>query len=200
MIKYPDGRIYIKPIKKDIRRNKALISLSSANRGMAFEDAINKSNEYYVSKNIALVYKRPTPINVVRVDYSKGCKIVDAYFEKASTTDYNGVYKGYYLDFEAKSTKIKTSFPLNNITPHQILHLERVIKQNGIAFFLIEFSSLNQVYYLDASYVINYYYHGDRKSIPLKAIKEHGYLINREYLPQYNYLKIIDETIINKIN
>ena len=55
-----------------------------------------------------------------------------------STTDYNGVYKGKYIDFEAKSTRKTSSFPLANISFHQIEHLKQVIKHNGIAFFIIE--------------------------------------------------------------
>ena len=110
MIKYPDGRGYIK--EKKVRKNKIEISISAANRGMDLESAINQTNSYYIQKNIALIYKRPTPINVVKVDYSKGSpKITHAYFEKQSTTDYNGVYKGKYIDFEAKNTKSKTAFP-----------------------------------------------------------------------------------------
>ena len=30
---------------------------------------------------MALITKRPTPINIVKVDYSRGARITDAYFE-----------------------------------------------------------------------------------------------------------------------
>jgi recombination protein U len=82
---------------------------------MGFEADINESNAYYLEHDLCLVTKRPTPINVVKVDYTHGAKITQAYFETQSTTDYNGVYQGHYLDFEAKSTQSKTSFPLHNI-------------------------------------------------------------------------------------
>ena len=116
MIKYPNGQVYKKEEPKKKRKSSVEISLSSANRGMSFESDINVSNEYYLEHNICLITKRPTPINVVKVDYSKGAIITNAYFEKQSTTDYNGVYKSHYIDFEAKITKNKTSFPLNNIS------------------------------------------------------------------------------------
>lgn len=185
MIKYPNGGSYTAPSKsKKVRRH----IISAANRGMNFEDAINQSNQAYLELDVAVITKRPTPINVVKVDYSKGAIITHAYFEKQSTTDYNGVYKGHYLDFEAKSTRNKTAFPLSNITPHQIKHLERVIRHGGVAFFLIEFVLLREVYYLDAQYVINYYRHGKRKSIPLSEIKKVGHLIKPTFKPRYNYL------------
>ncbi|MCQ2792210.1 MAG: Holliday junction resolvase RecU [Bacilli bacterium] len=191
MIKYPNGSNYTSKEKSKKKTHRHLVSAS--NRGMLFEDAINKSNEFYIERDVAVITKRPTPINVVKVDYTKGAKIINAYFEKQSTTDYNGVYKGHYLDFEAKSTKIKTSFPLNNITSHQIKHLERVIRHHGIAFFLIEFASLHEVYYLDAQYVIDYYRHEKRKSIPLADIKKYGHLIKRRFCPIYHYLEIVDQ-------
>ena len=81
---------------------------------MSFEAAINETNNYYLSRNIAVIHKKPTPIQIVKVDYPKRsrAKIVEAYFRQASTTDYSGVYKGRYIDFEAKETRQKTSMPL----------------------------------------------------------------------------------------
>lgn len=194
-MKYPNGQEY-KPHSSKVRnshKSKAEISLSSANRGMDFEHEINLSNDYYREHDICLITKRPTPINIVKVDYSKGAKITHAYFEEQSTTDYNGVYKSRYIDFEAKSTKNRTSFPLNNITKHQIEHLKLVIKHGGIAFFIINFQSLNKVYLLDASYVISFYEKGERKSIPLECFVSEGIEINQGYNPRIDYIKAIEE-------
>lgn len=194
-MKYPNGQEY-KPHSSKVRnshKSKAEISLSSANRGMDFEHEINLSNDYYREHDICLITKRPTPINIVKVDYSKGAKIVDAYFEKQSTTDYNGVYKGKYLDFEAKNTKNKTSFPLANITPHQIVHLKRVNQQGGIAFFIISFESLNEVYLLDSSFVIHFYENEERKSIPYEVFKKEGILIKQGYHPRLHYIDAVEE-------
>lgn len=194
-MKYPNGQEY-KPHSSKVRnshKSKAEISLSSANRGMDFEHEINLSNDYYREHDICLITKRPTPINIVKVDYSKGAKITHAYFEEQSTTDYNGVYKSRYIDFEAKSTKNRTSFPLNNITKHQIEHLKLVIKHGGIAFFIINFQSLNKVYLLDASYVISFFEKGERKSIPLECFVNEGIEINQGYNPRIDYIKAIEE-------
>lgn len=198
MIKYPNGQKYTPTTKKAPKKTKADISISASNRGMNLENDINISNDWYNDKGIALITKRPTPINIVKVDYSKGARITDAYFEKQSTTDYNGVYKGRYVDFEAKNTKSKTSFPLNNIEPHQISHLKKVIAQGGIAFFIIQFQLLNEVYLLDASYVINFYEHGERKSIPYEEIKKSGILIEQSYNPRLLYVDAIETQYFKK--
>ena len=73
---------------------------------MTLEDDINKTNEYYNLQNIALVYKKPTPIQVVQVEYPKN-RIREAYFHEPSTLDYNGIYLGKYLEFDAKETQSK---------------------------------------------------------------------------------------------
>ncbi len=197
MINYPNGKkaAEVNKEKQNLRfgSKKKRNALTAGNRGMDFEADINDSNEYYTEHEMALVTKRPTPINIVKVDYSKGAKIVDAYFEKQSTTDYNGVYKGRYLDFEAKSTKSKTAIPLINIAPQQVKHLRSVKKNGGIAFFLIRFEERNEVYCIDADFICDFYDKRERKSIPYETIKEHGYLVKESYHPRIDYLPIIEE-------
>ncbi|HMM00389.1 MAG TPA: Holliday junction resolvase RecU [Bacilli bacterium] len=190
MINYPFGKRVNTSSTTSSRRNKNL-TLNSANRGMSFETDINFSNDYYAQKHIALITKRPTPIKVVKVDYSRGARITDAYFSMQSTTDYNGIYHGRYIDFEAKSSHSKTSFPLNNITLHQFAHLKEVFLQGGIAFFLIEFTKLNEVYFLDARFVVDWHENQQKKSIPLAKIKENGRLIKQGLRPRIDYLPTI---------
>ena len=192
-MKYPNGKKYIKEETKEDNVSKGHRTLlSAANRGMSLEEDINLSNEYYIANGIALIHKRPTPINIVKVDYSKGARITDAYFEKQSTTDYNGVYKGKYIDFEAKNTKSNSSFPLSNISEHQIVHLKNVLKHGGIAFFIISFQMKNEIYLLDASFVIEFYEHGSRKSIPYDVIKKEGVLIRQDYIPRLHYIEAVE--------
>ena len=190
-MKYPNGKNYIVDKKPSAKTSRAI--LNAGNRGMNLEEDINISNEYYKEKGICLITKRPTPINVVKVDYSRGAIITNAYFEKQSTTDYNGVYKGRYIDFEAKNTKSKTSFPLANISKHQIEHLKQVGVHGGIAFFIIEFESYGEVFLLDANYVIKYFDSGERKSIPYQTVKESGYIIEQGLLPRLKYIDIVDK-------
>lgn len=167
--------------------------VSSGNRGMDFEEAINASNEYYKDKGLCLITKRPTPINIVKVDYSRGAIITQAYFETQSTTDYNGVCEGRYIDFEAKSTRSKTSFPLANIPSQQIDHLQRVLLQGGIAFFLIHFELLGETYLLPAEAVISFYRERPRSSLPLDYIKANGKAVKEGFMPRFDYLPVLKE-------
>ena len=75
-----------------------------ANRGMDLENDINISNEHYRNIDKALIYKKPTPIKISKVNYPAKNKAIisEAFFEIPSTTDYNGIYKGKYIDFDAK--------------------------------------------------------------------------------------------------
>ena len=192
-MRYPNGKTYQKKESENKTEKTHRTLLSAANRGMSLEEDINLSNDYYRDAGIALITKRPTPINVVKVDYSKGAKITHAYFEEQSTTDYNGVYKSRYIDFEAKNTKNKTSFPLNNITKHQIEHLKRVIRHGGIAFFIIQFESLGKVYILDASFVIHFYEKEERKSIPISCFEESGIEVEQSFNPRLKYIDAIEK-------
>ena len=54
----------------NIKKNYSHISVGYGNRGMNLEHLINKANEYYIEKDIALIYKKPTPIGVAEVSYT----------------------------------------------------------------------------------------------------------------------------------
>lgn len=172
----------------------------TAHRGMSLEEDISLSNQYYLNTSKAVIYKKPTPVQIVKVDYPKreAAKIVEAYYKTPSTTDYNGLYKGKYVDFEAKETKVKT-FPFANISKHQIDHLQRIIDHGGIAFVIIAFTTLNEVYLIDASHVIYDYYHGKRKSMTYDKIKSLGHLIPQGYQPRLDYLRVIDEVYFKEV-
>lgn len=175
---------------------------NAGKRGMSLEDDVNESNAYYVAREIASIHKKPTPVQIVKVDYPvrSAAVIKEAYFRQPSTTDYNGVFAGKYIDFEAKETKNKTSFPLANFHPHQIEHIKLVLKQKGIAFTLIRFCSLQETYLLDGEHLIDYWEkskQGERKSIPYGDIKKLGHLIPEGYQPRLDYLKVVKDVYIH---
>lgn len=181
-MKYPNG------IKLSTTKN-----ITYDNRGMNLEGDINLTNKYYIDNNIAFIYKKPTPIQVTKVDYSKNNAVIkEAYFKEPSTTDYNGLYKGKYIDFEAKETDSLTSFPLSNIHKHQIEHIKNIVNNQGIGFLIIRFNKLNKTFLLLGSDLISFIANNTRKSIPLEYFNNNAYLIEERYIPRVDYLKIID--------
>ena len=126
-IRYPNGKKYV-PVQKKWLQKK--IDLSFSNRGKSLEDELNETNEFYLSRGIAVIHKKPVPIQVVNVNYParSAAVITEAYFRTPSTTDFNGVWQGKYIDFEAKETKSATSFPLQNIHEHQVQSYEICVR------------------------------------------------------------------------
>lgn len=189
---YPNG------IKKlNIRENSHMKNINYGNRGMTLESELNLSNEHYREIDKAYIYKKPTPIKITKVDYPSRdkAKIKEAFFIVPSTTDYNGIYQGKYIDFEAKESRSTTSFPLNNIHPHQIKHIENIYRHQGIVFIIIRFTRLNETYLLMGKDLIDFINNNNKKSIPIEYIKEKGFLIKDSYKPRIDYLNIIDKLI-----
>ncbi len=180
-MKYPSG---VKEQKKNITFD---------HRGMSLESDLNETNQYYLKEEKAVIYKKPTPITIVKVDYPSRLEAVirEAYFKTPSTTDYNGVYRGKYIDFEAKETKLNI-FPLKNIHPHQIKHLEKVINHGGIGFIIVRFSKLERYFLLPAENLLAFLKENTRKSIPLSYFERNGFEIKLQYRPRLDYLPIID--------
>ena len=194
MIQYPKGQKHL--VQTTNRAEKQTIYSS---RGMGLENILNQTNELYRLQKRAVIHKKPTPIQVVKVNYParSAAQITEAYFRQASTTDYNGVYKGRYIDFEAKETKNKTSFPLKNIHEHQLEHMKECCEQGGIAFVIFYFSSLKEYYLLEYKWIEQFIHDSStkRQSIPLTYIKEHGQSISLSLQMTLNYLDAVDSLL-----
>ncbi len=207
-INYPKGhRFHSKQnpyLNSNIQKKETAATYS--NRGMSLEKELDITNKQYLVTNQAVIHKKPTPIQVVKVDYPRraAAKITEAYYRRSSTTDYNGVYKGYYLDFEAKETKNKTSFPLSNFHEHQIKHMKASTEHGGICFAIILFSTLNELYLVRSDFLFKWWDQQfdkkGRKSIPLAALKKENYLITYGFNPRIPYLEAVDCLIDEKIN
>lgn len=197
-IHYPNGARYL-PAGQTAHHKAAAKPVLHGGRGMTLEQELNESNRYYLSHDIAVVHKKPTPIQIVKVDYPRrsAAVIKEAYFRQASTTDYNGIYKGRYVDFDAKETRNKTSFPLTNFHQHQIDHMRSCLKQGGVCFGLIKFVTLNRLYLLSASDLIAYWDQQDsgRKSIPIADFEKIAFPIQYALNPVIPYLSAVDDLL-----
>lgn len=191
MIKYPNQK------KQTINTQ----SNYTMNRGMSLESDLNYSNEYYRAIDKALIYKKPTPIQVVHVDYPmrNKARISEAYYKTPSTTDYNGIYKGKAIDFEAKETRLKTLFPFTSIHPHQIEHLRKVLYHGGIGFLILRFTIHNETYLIDADYLIKAYDTKEKKSLLYQEVKQNGHLIKEGFNPRLDYLEIVEKLYFKEV-
>lgn len=140
-------------------------------RGSFLEDLINHTNELYQEEELALIQKIPTPITPIRID-KESRHITLAYFDQKSTVDYIGVVQGIPVCFDAKECAFDT-FALENIHEHQVSFMNAFEKQEGIAFFLIYFTSREQFYYLRLRELMRFWdraHLGGRKSFRLKEL------------------------------
>ena len=78
------------------------------------------------------------------------------------------------------------------------MHLKNVLKHGGIAFFIIGFQVKDEIYLLDASFVIDFYEHGSRKSIPYEVFKEKGVLIKQDYTPRLHYIDAVEKLYFSR--
>lgn len=201
---YPNGKPF-KPnqIRGGITNMSQHSKIEYGGRGMSLEKDIERSNQFYMKHRRAVIHKKPTPVQVVHVDYPKRSQAVikEAYFRTPSTTDYNGIYQGYHIDFEAKETKNKTSFPLQNIHEHQVRHMSHVSEQGGIVFLLIRFKVLDDVYLLPFKNFLPFWercQQGGKKSISVEEIQENSYYIPYQYQPRLDYLNAVDKLILDE--
>ncbi|GEN49944.1 Holliday junction resolvase RecU [Alkalibacterium pelagium] len=204
-IRYPNGQPYLVNDDKKTKKNQPKKKKTGySNRGMTLEEDLNQTNDYYLLRKIAVIHKKPIPIQVVNVDYPSrsAAKITEAYYKKASTTDYNGIYNGYYIDFEAKETRNKTSFPLKNFHDHQLSHMEACVDQGGICFIVVRFSTLDKVFILDFSVLKKWwdqqFEKNGKKSIPYSVFEKDGYELQYSLAPRLPYLSIVDKLIVNR--
>lgn len=134
-------------------------------RGSTLEDLINRTNEQYLEKGLALIQKVPTPITPIKID-KENRHITLAYFEQKSTVDYIGAVQGIPVCFDAKECNQDT-FALHNIHEHQITFMEAFEKQGGISFILIFYTARNEFHYLTFAEILFFWNRakeGGRKS------------------------------------
>ena len=164
-------------------------------RGAGLEELINRTNEKYLEKGLALIQKIPTPITPINIDQTSR-HITLAYFDKKSTVDYIGAVQGIPVCFDAKECAVDT-FSLQNIHEHQVTFMEAFEKQRGIAFFLIYYTHLDLFYYLPFDMLMFFWSRakeGGRKSFRREELNPDY------YLPKHNgilvpYLDILQKDL-----
>ncbi len=140
-------------------------------RGSTLEELINRSNDKYKENHLALIQKIPTPITPVQMSRETR-QITLAYFEQKSTVDYIGIVQGIPVCFDAKECHTDR-FPLQNIHEHQIAFMKQFEEQDGIAFFIIQYTREDEIYYVPFATVMKFWdrmLSGGRKSFTKEEI------------------------------
>ena len=167
-------------------------------RGSALEEMINRTNEKYMEKGLALIQKIPTPITPINID-QKSHHITLAYFDQKSTVDYIGAVQGVPVCFDAKESATDT-FSLQNIHDHQVDFMQKFEKQGGVAFFLIYYTHRDLYYYMniDEMFVfVKRAREGGRKSFRFEELKEENFLKKKPGI-LVPYLDMIAKDLQNK--
>jgi len=66
-IRYPNGKAYRQPSHSKSKSTK-FANVNFGDRGMSLEAELNSSNTYYLENDIAVIHKKPIPIQIVKVD------------------------------------------------------------------------------------------------------------------------------------
>lgn len=146
-------------------------------RGATLEDLINRTNDYYREKGLALIQKVPTPIIPVKVD-SEHRHITLAYFGQKSTVDYIGAVQGIPVCFDAKECTVDT-YALQHVHAHQIDFMVEFEKQGGISFLILFYTARNELFYLPLKDLLVFWNRaqsGGRKSFLYREIDQDYYL------------------------
>ncbi len=160
-------------------------------RGSALEDLINRTNESYREKKLALIQKIPTPITPIQIDKNSR-HITLAYFDQKSTVDYIGAVQGIPVCFDAKECAAST-FPLQNIHAHQIRFMEEFEAQGGVAFIVLYYTGRDEIYYVPFRTIKRFWdrmEEGGRKSFTYEEI-DHSWKIRAHRDMLVHYLEMI---------
>ena len=158
-------------------------------RGSQLEEMINRTNDAYQAKHLAIVQKIPTPITPINMN-ADHTQITLAFFDKKSTVDYIGLVQGIPVCFDAKECA-KSFWPLANLHEHQVRFMQEFEQQGGISFIILSFTGPNETYYIpfrDILYFWERMQNGGKKSFNYDEI-DHLYRIRSHKDMLVHYLE-----------
>lgn len=111
-------------------------SFSHANRGTEFEQTVAACLDQ-IPDEIG-VFLRDSPA-FKPLKFLPGGKVI-GFFTGRGGLDFYGTWRGRFIGFDAKSTRIPTRLPLSMLHPHQVEVVRKAACTGALAFFLIEFA------------------------------------------------------------
>ncbi|PPE06472.1 Holliday junction resolvase RecU [Mesoplasma corruscae] len=160
------------------------------NKGMFLETILNITNKKYNDENICLVNKIPTNFKILSNEFSDKRTFV---FDQNYNCDYIGVYKGEYIEFEAKETS-KKYFDFNLIRNNQNEKMQKVNNYGGLSFLIIYFSEF-ETYFLADYISVKQWVFNNKKRVPYEWFTKFAYEIFLSSDLKLDYLKGINNIL-----
>lgn len=167
---------------------------STSNRGMGFEELIQKRCNKLKEEGIALISKVPTDWKVLRKynPQKKRTEIFSAFpVSESRFVDFIGIVNNKPTAIEAKETKNKTSFPFKNIKDTQIEFFKLWNNLGGNGYYLIRFTEHREIYLVPCNIMQNWIDTLGRQSVPYETFK------NTEEVILIDYKELNFEEYIN---
>lgn len=126
-----------------------------ANRGQAFEEEVELTNNQYRRKGIASIQKIATPVKVLS---NKGGR-VSGFYDKKSTLDFRGTVKpGISISFDCKeNNKDERGLPLAYIQDHQIAYMRQALEMKERTFILCYMAMFDKRYFISGQVILDYW-------------------------------------------
>ncbi|MCV3753923.1 Holliday junction resolvase RecU [Ureaplasma zalophigenitalium] len=157
------------------------------NKGMFLETLINHSLEIFMQENSGFFIKRDVGVSIRKIENNRVLGTLKA----KSQADYYGFYRGCYYDFEVKQTT-ESTFDLRQIKDHQLQHLLLIHKQQGYAFVIIGYLSLNKYYAISISMLYQHFLENKEKRIHHEWLDSFAIHLEIVFPGIFNWLKLLD--------
>ena len=144
-----------------------------SNRGKSLQDLLDSVCVQYRRAGIANI--NPVPVPYKRIGVARANQWVGVYAGK-STVDYVGITRsGHALAFDAKATELKTRVDLaeSHFPSHQREFLNWYDQAGHLAFLVVEFKALREIYRIPIRPVLHYLSEG-HASLPLTIVRTCG--------------------------
>jgi recombination protein U len=158
---------------------------STANRGLDFEELIEKVCEKYRENKIAIINKVPTEWKVLRRynPSKRKSEIFNAFpVEESRFVDFIGIYNALPIAIEAKSTNELTRFPFANIKETQINFLRLWNELGGKGYYIIRFQEHKKVFLVQSETMHHCMETIDRKSAPYEWFLDTNNAVELDYI------------------
>ena len=137
---------YPNAIKKSNKTTKIDSKLSHKNRGMTLEGDINVTNEYYREIDKAIIYKKPTPIKIVKVDYPSRDKTTIKELKKRNRQLYDSLEASkdkidFLVQFTSKQEYNTGKVVIRKVKEHDTVYVDSLKFADSKTF---EYTNVNQ--------------------------------------------------------